>query len=281
MATRDVKSRSREPKDEVDAPATKTRRAPAKGSKGAGTPRRAATRLKGARKASKPFRVFVTATDTGVGKTEVAAALLSLLADAGQDPIPFKPYESGVRPGGAPSDAEALLTASRSGRTLEQVCLHRYTAPLAPGVAAERGEPDSGHTWRDTLRALKSMSEGALVVEGAGGLLVPLDAKHDVIDLIEATKLPVILVARAGLGTLNHTGLSIEALRARGQRVLAVVLVHGVKGRTDSSMLDNARWISARHGVTVLGPVPYRSKAKVRRQTFRRVLAPLLLNRGA
>ena len=277
MATRDVKSRSRKPKTEVVAPATKRRRASAAVSRAASSVRGAASRSKKATRAPNPFRVFVTATDTGVGKTEVAAALLSLLADAGQKPIPFKPYESGVAPGSEPADARTLLTASKSERSLDQVCLHRYMAPLAPGVAAGRGERDSGHTWRDTLRELKSMGEGALVVEGAGGLLVPLDAKHDVIDLIEAAKLPVVLVARAGLGTLNHTGLSIEALKARGQKVLAVVLVQGQRGRADASVLDNARWIAARHGVTVLGPVPYRSNAKARRQTFRRVLAPLLL----
>jgi dethiobiotin synthetase len=249
---------------------------PSKGSKGADTASRAATRLKGAQQAPKPFRVFVTATDTGVGKTEVSAALLSLLADAGQEPIPFKPYESGVAPSSEPADARALLTASRSKRTLDQVCLHRYIEPLAPGVAAERGERDSGHTWRDTLRALKTMEGRALVVEGAGGLLVPLDAKHDVIDLIEAAKLPVVLVARAGLGTLNHTGLSIEALKARGLKVLAVVMVKGEKGRADPSQLDNALWIAARHGVQVLGPVPYRANARARRQAFRGVLAPLI-----
>jgi len=276
MATRNVKSRSRTSKSQVDAPATGRKRTSAVVSRATSAVRGAASRSKKAKTANKPFRVFVTATDTGVGKTEVAAALLSLLSDAGQHPIPFKPYESGVAAGSEPADARTLLTASRSERTLDQVCLHRYTAPLAPGVASERGEPDSGHTWRDTLRALKSMGESALVVEGAGGLLVPLDARHDVIDLIEATKLPVVLVARAGLGTLNHTGLSIEALKARGQKVLAVVLVHGVKGRADASQLDNARWISARHGVTVLGPVPYRSNARARRQAFRRVLAPLL-----
>lgn len=276
MATRDVKPARRKPQAEMDAPATRRQRAASPGTTKRTPGRRATSRSKAADKPVSPFRVFVTATDTGVGKTEVAAALLSLLADAGQEPIPFKPYESGVAPGSEPADARALLNASRSERTLEQVCLHRYMAPLAPGVAAERGERDSGHTWRDTLRALKTMGQGALVVEGAGGLLVPLDAEHDVIDLIEAAKLPVVLVARAGLGTLNHTGLSIEALKARGQNVLAVVLVKNEKGRADSSPLDNARWIAARHGVAVLGPVPFRAVAKARRQAFRQVLAPLV-----
>lgn len=279
MPTREGRPTGRKSSTKVGAAATKWKRVPAATTKDRAAKVKAPGRSRAGRRAgvaSKPLRVFVTATDTGVGKTQVASALLSLLADAGQAPIPFKPYESGVAPGREPEDARALLTASRSDRTLDQVCLHRYVAPLAPGVAAERGEPDSGQTWRDTLRALRSMKDGALVIEGAGGLFVPLDAKHDIIDLIEAAKLPVVLVARAGLGTLNHTGLSIEALKARGQKVLAVVLVQGEKGRADPSAIDNAQWIAARHGVQVLGPVPYRSNAKARRQAFRRVLAPLI-----
>lgn len=218
-------------------------------------------------------RFFVTATDTGVGKTQVACALLSLLADAGRAPIPFKPYESGVDARVGPSDAQALLAASRSTRTIEQVCLHRYRAPVAPGVAAvRRGEKG---TWSKTLRALRGLGSGSVIIEGAGGLLVPLDERHDVVDLIEAASLPVILVARASLGTLNHVGLSLLALEARGVHVRAVVLVQSVPGR-DPSVRDNAEWITRRHGVSVLGPVPYREDSVARARAFRRVLAPLV-----
>jgi len=218
-------------------------------------------------------RFFVTATDTGVGKTEVACALLSLLADAGRAPVPFKPYESGVDSRVGPSDAQALLAASRSERTLAQVCLHRYRAPVAPGVAAvRRGEAD---TWARTLAAVRALGDGAVVVEGAGGLLVPLDARHDVIDLVEAAALPLVLVARASLGTLNHVGLSLLALAQRNVPVRAVVLVQSTPGR-DASVRDNADWIVRRHGVEVLGPVPYRADPKARARAFRRVLAPLI-----
>lgn len=218
-------------------------------------------------------RYFVTATDTGVGKTQVACALLSLMAEAGLAPVPFKPYESGVDARVGPSDAQALLAASRSERMLEQVCLHRYAAPVAPGVAAvRRGERS---TWPRTLAALKGLGEGAAVIEGAGGLLVPLDARHDVIDLVEVAALPVVLVARASLGTLNHVGLSLLALAARGITTRAVVLVQGVPGR-DPSVRDNASWIARRHGAEVLGPVPFRADPAARARAFRKVLAPLV-----
>ncbi|HUM11489.1 MAG TPA: dethiobiotin synthase, partial [Myxococcaceae bacterium] len=159
-----------------------------------------------------PVRVFVTATDTGVGKTQVAAALLSLLADAGLRPAPFKPYESGCARLSRPADALELRAAARSADSLDDVCVHRFRAPLAPGVAAARmgRSPD----FRPVLAAFHRFGDRPLVVEGAGGLLVPLDRRRDVIDLIEALQLPVVLVARAGLGTLNHTGLSLRLLES-------------------------------------------------------------------
>ena len=223
-----------------------------------------------------PFRVFVTATDTGVGKTQVASALLSLLADAGLHPAPFKPYESGCTRLSRPADALELRAASRSTDPLDRVCVHRFRAPLAPGVAAARLGlvPDI----RPVLAAFRSFGERPLVVEGAGGLLVPLDRRRDVIDLVESLQLPVVLVARAGLGTLNHTGLSLRLLESRRIPVLAVVLSRSSPVR-DPSVEDNAAWLARRHGVRVLGPVPYLPDAARRRRAFRTVLRPLVAAR--
>ena len=220
-----------------------------------------------------PFRVFVTATDTGVGKTEVASALLSLLADRGLRPAPFKPYESGCVRLEAPADALALRAAAGSDDALERICVHRFRAPLAPGVAARRlgRRPD----LRPVLAAYRSFAGRALVAEGAGGLLVPLDPRHDVVDLIALLRLPVVLVARAGLGTLNHTGLSLELLRRRRITVRAVVLSRTTPA-SDPSLADNARLLHERHGIEVLGPVPFLRSATARRRAFRRTLRPLL-----
>ncbi len=219
------------------------------------------------------FRVFVTATDTGVGKTQVASALLSLLADAGLSPAPFKPYESGCTRLARPADALELRAAARSTDPLDRVCVHRFRAPLAPGVAAaRRGEVTD---LRPVLAAFRSFGDRPLVAEGAGGLLVPLDARRDVVDLIEALRLPVVLVARAGLGTLNHTGLSLRLLESRHIPVQAVVLSRSTPAK-DPSLEDNAAWLVRRHGVRVLGPVPYTEDPVRRRQVFREVLRPLL-----
>jgi dethiobiotin synthetase len=220
-----------------------------------------------------PLRVFVTATDTGVGKTQFASALLSLLADAGLSPAPFKPYESGCSRLSQPADALELRVAARSTDPLDRVCVHRFRAPLAPGVAAARVGPKPD--FRAVLAAYRSFGQRPLVAEGAGGLLVPLDPRRDMIDLIEALALPVVLVARAGLGTLNHTGLSLQLLATRGIPVRAVVL-SSVSPARDPSIEDNAAWLARRHGVRVLGPVPYIADPARRRRAFREVVRPLL-----
>jgi dethiobiotin synthetase len=124
------------------------------------------------------------------------------------------------------------------------------------------------------MRSYRSFAGRPLVVEGAGGLCVPLDARREVIDLVQALGLPVLLVARAGLGTLNHTALSLEALAARRIQVLAVLLSRSAPG-SDASCRDNAEWIRRRHRLAVLGPVPFRADKK-RRAAFRSALAPLL-----
>jgi len=220
-----------------------------------------------------PLRVFVVGTDTGVGKTEASCALLSLLADAGLRPAAFKPYESGCRSLSHPADACAMKAAARSEDDLDRICPHRFRAAVAPGVAAARlgRSPSLGLT----VSAYRSFAGRPLVVEGAGGLRVPLDARREVIDLVKMLDLPVLLVARAGLGTLNHTALSLEALAARRIPVLAVLLSVCARG-TDASRRDNAQWIERRHRLAVLGPVPFRADDRQRRAVFRSALAPLL-----
>jgi dethiobiotin synthetase len=220
-----------------------------------------------------PFRVFVTGTDTGVGKTEAACALLSLLAKRGLKPAAFKPYESGCRDLRAPSDACALREAARSEDGLDLICPHRFKLPLAPGIAAHRLRREP--SFQKTLRAFKAFANRPLVVEGAGGLHVPIDSRREVIDLIHALRLPVLLVARAGLGTLNHTVLSLEALSRNGVAVKAVLFSCSSR-RGDPSERDNPRWIEKREGVRILGPVAFRAQPARRRAAFQRALVSLL-----
>lgn len=223
------------------------------------------------------MRFFVTGTDTNVGKTEVSIALLQLLAERGHQPFAFKPWESGgdARTG----DAARLQRAAGSWQPLETVCLYRFTHPLAPGIAAklERKRTD----WKRVLATLRSFGARPGVVEGAGGLHVPLDARHDVADLVRAAKLPVIVVARAGLGTINHTSLTLDALARLGARVAAVVLVQAVPGE-DASIPYNRPELEARYPrARFIGPVPFIRPAARRQRALRKALEPLVVSAGS
>lgn len=165
-------------------------------------------------------RLFVTGTDTGVGKTWVTSGLARLLVRRGRRVGVFKPLASGDRGDGRRLLAAAGLTHA----DLDQVNPVYFKRALAPGVAArlEGRRVDWPAIFSARRRFLASSD--VLLTEGAGGLMVPLDGKRLVIDLIERWQDPVLLVARAGLGTLNHILLSVEALRRRRIRIAGVLL---------------------------------------------------------
>jgi dethiobiotin synthetase len=231
---------------------------------------------------------FVAGTDTGVGKTQVACALLSLLRDA----VPLKPVETGCDPA-KPEDALALLEASRGSFDLDRVCPYRFHLPAAPLVAAEA----EGKTV--SLERIEQLVARAapnpIVVEAAGGLLVPLAREIAArtieqvdpserspaptlvtnLDLAERLGLPVILVARAGLGTLNHCALSAEALERRGIELAAIVL-NRVSSEDDPTVATNPRVVEELTGARVLGPTPFLKHAAERPAALARVIAPLV-----
>lgn len=214
-------------------------------------------------------RFFVTGTDTGVGKTEVSAALLSLLRDAGHAPFAFKPFESG-----GTGDARRLGAAAGQGQPLDEVCLYRLRAPLAPALAAK--QEGRRVELRRVERAFRAFGARAGVVEGAGGLFVPVTPKVDVIDLVARFGLPAVLVARAGLGTINHTTLSLRALEARGIPVAAVVLSRGARGADPSIPLNRPALERRFPRVRFFGPVPFVASEAARHRAFRRALAALV-----
>jgi dethiobiotin synthetase len=166
--------------------------------------------------------LLVTGTDTGVGKTVVAAGLVLALRERGIKVVGFKPAETGV--GDAkPADSELLAQASGIREPAAQPLL-RLAEPLAPAVAAERaGVGLDPSNLRQRLAQLRADGY-TVVVEGAGGLLVPLAWGHTAADLAVEEGLEVVLVARAGLGTLNHVLLTVEALRRRDVPLRGVVL---------------------------------------------------------
>jgi dethiobiotin synthetase len=161
----------------------------------------------------------VVGTDTGVGKTVVTAALVGALRDRGRDARAVKPVQTGY-----PSDDDAGFVRRVCGEDAA-VALRRFEEPLAPAVAARReGSPIAFGDLAGDVEAAVASADVA-VVEGAGGLRVPLaQGDLEIIDLVAAAGLPAVLVARSGLGTLNHTALSVEALRRRSIPLAGIVL---------------------------------------------------------
>jgi dethiobiotin synthetase len=171
--------------------------------------------------------LFITGTDTGVGKTLVTGAIAALLVRQGRRVAVCKPIATGCvhrREGLVSEDAEWLAHCSQTRHPLDLVCPQRYAEPLAPAVAAGRAGAPLDHAAID--RAIRIMSEGAdlMLIEGIGGIMVPIDASHTVVDLVRWLRVPAIIVARAALGTINHTLLTIAALRQAGIQVAGVVV---------------------------------------------------------
>jgi dethiobiotin synthetase len=167
--------------------------------------------------------VFVTGTGTEVGKTVLAAVFARTLVARGRSVAVFKPVVTGLEDPGE-SDHALLRRAAGSDQSDEQISPYRYAPPASPHLAAElAGRPiDPGRL----LVAARAAADGAeaLVCEGVGGLLVPLTPDYLVRDLASELGLPVAIAAQPGLGTINHSLLTIEAARAAGLNVAVVVL---------------------------------------------------------
>jgi dethiobiotin synthetase len=200
--------------------------------------------------------VFITGTDTGVGKTVVSCALARGLRAAGIDVGVMKPVETGVTEAG-PQDARALIRAADVDDDVDLVCPIQYRMPAAPEAAAagEGAEPKETSTDR-IERAFAELSNRHpfMLVEGAGGILVPFDPKTTMADVAKALGLPVLIVARASLGTINHTLLTLEACTSRGLDVLGVVLSHAT-GAPSEADTHNLAVLKRTLGDRLLGEV--------------------------
>jgi dethiobiotin synthetase len=167
--------------------------------------------------------VFVTGTGTEVGKTVVAAAIARTLSGEGKRVAVFKPAVTGLDEG-IETDHELLRRASGSGQSDEEIAPYRYGPPASPHLtAALAGEEIDPERLREAARAAAEGAD-AIVCEGVGGLLVPLAPAYLVRDLAVDLGYPLVVVAAPGLGTINHTLLTIEAARAAGLGIAAVVL---------------------------------------------------------
>lgn len=196
--------------------------------------------------------IFITGTDTGVGKTRVAAMLVRALRAAGVDAVGFKPICCGGR-----EDAELLAQASGGSVELNDVNPVWLRPPVAPYTAAMiEGRMVDVALVREKFAQLRA-AHAAVIVEGAGGWLVPVTRDFSMADLAAEFALPVLVVAANRLGVINHTLLTVAAIRVRGLRCVGVIL-NEVRPRADddAAVVTNAGVLGELLGVLPGGAVP-------------------------
>ena len=207
--------------------------------------------------------VFITATDTGVGKTVVTAALAVALRKHGYAVGVMKPIETGVsRSAKAQSDGARLRRTAGSHDLIAEVCPYVFRLPLAPlDAACLEKRTVRLPTIMRAFRMLQSRHE-VLLVEGVGGVHVPITSSLDVSDLIYRMKLPAIVVGRVSLGGINHALLTLGVLRQRKISVLALVLNRTLPAQTATAQLQESstvRLLRQLAGAPVIGSLPYSS----------------------
>lgn len=194
--------------------------------------------------------IFVTGTDTEIGKTAIAAGLASVLKNRGIRVGVMKPISAGSR-------ADANLLQRVTGQPLDSINPIALRDPLSPNLAAarENREIDLAPVFGAFHHLAKTRD--CVLVEGVGGLLVPIAEDILVADLALRLKLPLLIVARAGLGTINHTSLTIEAARARGLPINSVIYNALSPGPLDLSAQLSPGVVTRISGIPSAGTVPY------------------------
>ncbi|HLB70716.1 MAG TPA: dethiobiotin synthase [Candidatus Methanoperedens sp.] len=205
--------------------------------------------------------IFITGTDTGIGKTMISAGLARALKRRGYDVGVMKPVQSGagIRNGELYSqDGEVMISAIEGSDEAELVCPFLFKEELAPGVAAQiEGKVVDLRRIKEAYSELEKRHD-IVIVEGAGGIAVPLKNKTLVSDLIHCLGVPAIVVARTGLGTINHTFLTIEHAQRSGITIIGVIIncfKGGIAEETNPKVIEDLT------GVPILGIVPHVSAA--------------------
>lgn len=202
--------------------------------------------------------VFITGTDTGVGKTFVSALLLRALIDRGVDAAYVKSAATGVENGEC-EDVSFVVNHGHARGNLDDLCPVRLKIPASPYAAAmaENAVVDTQTIARAVERV--RFDRGFVVVEGVGGLLVPLTANHTVLDLVSELALPTLVVSRPGLGTVNHSLLTLDKLKASGNPAIGFVTCGacGSADGADPTIPSNPALIEQFSGTPFLGHIPH------------------------
>lgn len=201
--------------------------------------------------------LFITGTDTDVGKTIATVLLSDFLSENGRNYVPYKPIQTGAVLHNESLAAPDIKTYELASGREQPIPDYLFTTPCSPHLAAK---------WEDVqidpnrlTQSVKKLSESydGMVIEGAGGLYVPLTTEgYCMIDWMEELQAPVVLVARAGVGTINHTRLSIEVMKARGIRI-AGILFNDLAQDSPAIIKDNVEMIYKMSGVPMIGIIPY------------------------
>ena len=206
-------------------------------------------------------RYFVTGTDTGVGKTILSLLMMRFCYERGDQPFYIKPLQTGCRdPYDTDSDAKLIYENVKDlkDRDPADSMIYCYQNPKAPYFAArdEGKEADIDPEAIAEFVDQKAQAFNPLVIEGAGGLFVPVDRTLLMIDLIKTTHAQPVVAARAGLGTINHTLLTLEALKKRDLRPAGLVLMDSGPSPTSEDMIgENIEAIETASGVGVAGVI--------------------------
>lgn len=198
---------------------------------------------------------FVTGTDTGVGKTIIACGLAAVLKEEGFDIGVFKPFLSGISRDHPESDTSLLKRLSKTSLSHKDITPFEFKEPLAPYIA---GKLEGKLIGIEDALAYWEMIRGkhqSFIIEGAGGISVPLGENFLVSDLIKAFQLPIVIVARPNLGTINHTLLTVHYAKSLGIRIAGIVL-NGISENPDLAEKTNPELIEKLCGVPILGITP-------------------------
>jgi dethiobiotin synthetase len=199
--------------------------------------------------------LFITGTDTGVGKTLVSCAVIHLLRSRGMDAVGFKPVASGSS-AGRWEDPEHLRASSGNCEPLEAICPIRLHAPLAPTLAARHDQRELDLNIARTALGDLRKRHATVIVEGVGGLLVPLDERTLVLDFAAEVGFPVLIVCRAALGTMNHTLLTLRELERAGLNVAGIV-INTTRAEDANTVAETRGEIERIAGRKILAVLPF------------------------
>lgn len=203
--------------------------------------------------------IFITGTDTNVGKTVVTAMLVKQLRHSGIQAVPYKPIQTGLITQSGEKHAPDVLFYKQTNDLAEHLSYNTYLFEKACSPHLAASLENTSISLAKINKEIQDLEEKmeTVVIEGAGGLYVPLNESGVcMIDLIEQLHVPAIIVARAGVGTINHTTLTVSALRAKGIPIIGVIL-NNLDHSNEQLIADNTQMIERLCDLPVLGALPF------------------------